>query len=91
MQDSTTATIRTVTIFKEPILEIVTDGLSGFLVWQGGDAFQLSVQYYSTVQCDFLSNGWIGEWLYFTRDSQGAVNGFTLPGEDYGNVYKKIN
>eukprot|EP00731_Ephydatia_muelleri_P038870 Em0956g2a len=87
--DLTTATIQTVTILNEPILEISTDGLSGFLVWQGGDAFQLSVEWYSSVSCGFLSDGWIGEWLYFTRDSQGAVNGFTLPGEDYGNVYKK--
>ena len=91
MQDTTTATIRMATVLRQPILEIVTDGLSGFLVWQGGDTFQLSVEWYPLVQCDFLSDGWIGEWFYFTRNTQGDINGFTLPGEDYGNTYKKIS
>ena len=59
------------------------------LDWREGDEFQQSLHGESH-PCGDLGRGNIGEWVYFSRSTQGNVDSFTIPGLAYGVVYKKI-
>ncbi len=69
------------------ILAASERGLVLILDWTEDDSFQLSVQGIP-VPCYILGSGTVGERVYFQR--QGAkVASLTVPGLEYGRVYKK--
>ena len=55
--------------------------------WTGGDSFQLSVQGIP-VPCSLLGSGYVGERVYFQREGSKIIS-LTIPGLEYGLVYKK--
>ena len=64
------------------------DGYSGVLRWQEEDSFQIS-PINTVVDCASLSTGYLGEWVYFQRGSDGKVVSLTIPGLHYELVYYK--
>ena len=63
-------------------------GISVILEWTAVDTFQISVQGFP-VECYILGSGTVGERVYFQRNSATQVISMTVPGLEYGVVYKK--
>ena len=85
----TVAVVELGTVYdRKALLLLDSSGERSILDWRGEDEFQISL-HGGPQPCHTLNEGFVGEWVEFTRSEGGQVESFTIPGDEYGVVYTR--